>query len=193
MSIKPLKTVTSKTITLPAANIDTDQIIPARFLTVTTKNGLGKHAFNDWRYNDDGSETDHALNGDFAKACQIIVAGHNFGCGSSREHAPWALTDYGIRVVISTEIADIFRGNALKNGLLPIIIEKSAHQWLLDHPGEEITIDLERAEVRLPKNGGTYSFNIDAFSRHCLMEGVDEMGYLSAQDDAISQFEKTRA
>lgn len=192
MSFEPLKTITSKTVVLPAANIDTDQIVPARFLTMTTKAGLGKHLFNDWRYNDDGSETDHELNSDIAKQCEILIGGHNFGCGSSREHAPWALSDYGFRVVISSEIADIFRNNSLKNGVLPIIIEKGAHQWLLDHPGEEVTVDLEKCEVRLPKNGGTYSFNIDAFSRHCLMEGVDEMGYLAAQEDAISKYESTR-
>ncbi|WP_409432808.1 3-isopropylmalate dehydratase small subunit [Litorimonas sp. RW-G-Af-16] len=192
MSFEPLKTVTSKTLVLPASNIDTDQIMPARFLTMTTKAGLGEHLFHDWRYNKDGSETDHYLNSDAAKACQILVGGHNFGCGSSREHAPWALTDYGIRVVISSEIADIFRNNSLKNGLLPILIDPQAHQWLLDHPGEEVTVDLESCEVRLPKNGGTYKFEIDAFSRHCLMEGVDEMGYLCAQDDAIAAFETSR-
>ena len=192
MTFKPLTTVTSKTLVLPAANIDTDQIIPARFLTVTSRDGLGKHAFNDWRYHDDGNETDHILNSDSAKACEILVGGHNFGCGSSREHAPWSLTDYGIRVVISSEIADIFRGNSLKNGLLPIVIDKNAHQWLLDHPGEEVTVDLKSCEVRLPKNGGTYKFEIDAFSRHCLMEGVDEMGYLAAQDDDIAAFEAGR-
>jgi len=191
MSFKPLKNITSKTLVLPAANIDTDQIIPARFLTVTTRDGLGKHAFNDWRYDDDGAPNDHLLNKDSSPKCQILVGGHNFGCGSSREHAPWALTDYGFRVVISSEIADIFKGNSLKNGLLPIVIEKSAHQWLLDHPGEEVTVDLEKQQVHLPKNGGTYSFDIDAFSRHCLMEGVDEMGYLGAQDDAIAKFEET--
>jgi len=192
MSFLPLKTITSKTVVLPAANIDTDQIMPARFLTMTTKAGLGKHLFNDWRYNDDGSETDHELNSDAAKQCEILVGGHNFGCGSSREHAPWALSDYGFRVVISSEIADIFRNNSIKNGVLPIIIEKGAHQWLLNHPGEEVTVDLEKREVRLPKNGGTYSFDIDAFSRHCLMEGVDEMGYLQAQDDAIEKYEASR-
>ena len=117
------------------------------------------------------------------------MAGHNFGCGSSREHAPWGLTDYGFRVVISSEIADIFRGNSLKNGLLPIIIDKRAHQWLLENPGADVTVDLESCEVRLPRNGGTYSFDVDAFSRHCLMEGVDEMGYLQNQDDALSEFE----
>ena len=187
------KTVTSKTLVLPAANIDTDQIIPARFLTVTSRDGLGKHAFNDWRYNDDGSDTDHILNSDAAKQCEILVGGHNFGCGSSREHAPWSLTDYGFRVVISSEIADIFKGNSLKNGLLPIVIDKAAHQWLLDHPGEEVTVDLEACEVRLPKNGGTYKFEVDAFSRHCLLQGVDEMGYLAAQEDAITKFENRSA
>lgn len=192
MSFLPLKTITSKTVVLPAANIDTDQIMPARFLTMTTQAGLGKHLFNDWRYNKDGNETDHELNSDDAKQCEILVGGHNFGCGSSREHAPWALSDYGFRVVISSEIADIFRNNSIKNGVLPIIIDKGAHQWLLDHPGEEITIDLEKREVRLPKNGGTYSFDIDAFSRHCLMEGVDEMGYIAAQDDAIAKYEASR-
>lgn len=192
MSFAPLKTITSKTLVLPASNIDTDQIMPARFLTMTTKAGLGERLFNDWRYNEDGTQTDHYMNSSAAKACEILVGGHNFGCGSSREHAPWALTDYGIRVVISSEIADIFRNNSLKNGLLPIVIDKAAHQWLLDHPGEEVTIDLEAQEVRLPKNGGTYKFEIDAFSRHCLMEGVDEMGYLQAQDADIKKYEDAR-
>ena len=192
MSFQPLKTVTSKTLVLPAENIDTDQIIPARFLTVTSREGLGKHAFNDWRYQEDGSETDHILNSDAAKACQILVGGHNFGCGSSREHAPWSLTDYGFRVVISSEIADIFLGNSLKNGLLPIVIEKRAHDWLLDNPGAEVTVDLDACEVRLPRNGGTYKFEIDSFSRHCLMQGVDEMGYLQTQSDAIAAYEQSQ-
>ncbi len=189
MSFKPLTTITSKTLVLPTTNIDTDQIMPAKYLSITTKDGLGKYLFSNLRYNADGSLTDHELNSESGKACEILIAGHNFGCGSSREHAPWGLTDYGFRVVISSEIADIFRGNSLKNGLLPIIIEKSAHQWLLDHPGEEVTIDLESCEVRLPKNGGTYKFNIDKFSRYCLMNGVDEMGYLQAQDEAIKAYE----
>jgi 3-isopropylmalate/(R)-2-methylmalate dehydratase small subunit len=191
MSFAPLKSVTSRTLVLSAANIDTDQIMPAKFLSMTTKAGLGKHVFANLRYGPEGKLTDHALNSEAGKACEILVAGHNFGCGSSREHAPWGLTDYGFRVVISSEIADIFRGNSLKNGLLPIVIDKRAHRWLLDHPHEEVTVDLENCEVRLPKNGGTYSFEIDAFSRHCLMEGVDEMGYLAAQDEAISEFEET--
>lgn len=190
MSFQPFKTLTSQTLVLRMENIDTDQIIPARFLTTTSREGLGKLAFNDWRYSSDGTENDHPLNGDAAKACQILVAGHNFGCGSSREHAPWALMDYGFRAVISSEIADIFHTNALKNGFLPIVIETSAHEWLLDHPGEEVTIDLEACEVRLPKNGGTYPFKIDPFSRHCLLQGQDEMDYLLAQDDAITTYEE---
>jgi len=186
---EPMKIITSETVVLPASNIDTDQIMPARFLTMTTKAGLGERLFNDWRYNDDGSETDHYLNSERAKGSKILVGGDNFGCGSSREHAPWALTDYGFRVVISSEIADIFRNNSLKNGLLPIVIDPQAHQWLLDHPGEDVTVDIEACEVRLPKNGGTYKFEIDAFSRYCLMEGVDEMGYLQNQADSITAYE----
>lgn len=189
MSFAPLTQVTSKTLVLTATNIDTDQIMPAKFLSMTTKAGLGEHVLANLRYNADGSETDHVLNSPEGKACEILVAGHNFGCGSSREHAPWGLTDYGIRVVISSEIADIFRNNSLKNGLLPVIIEKRAHDWLLDNPGAEVTVDLDACEVHLPRNGGSYSFEIDEFSRHCLMQGVDEMGYLQMQDDAITAFE----
>ena len=189
MSFLPLKTVTSRTLVLPLANIDTDQIMPAKFLSMTTKAGLGEHVFANLRYDAEGQLTDHELNTEAGKACEILVAGHNFGCGSSREHAPWGLTDYGFRVVISSEIADIFNSNSLKNGLLPIVIDRRAHQWLLDNPGADVTVDLETCEVRLPRNGGTYSFNVDAFSRHCLMEGVDEMGYLENQDDAIAAYE----
>ena len=192
MSFEPLTKVTSRTLVLPLTNIDTDQIMPAKFLSMTTKAGLGEHVFANLRYDENGELTDHELNSDAGKACEILVAGHNFGCGSSREHAPWGLTDYGFRVVISSEIADIFRGNSLKNGLLPIVIDPQAHKWLLDHPGEELTVDLKTQEVRLPKNGGTYSFDVDAFSRYCLMNGVDEMGYLAAQDDAIAKFEAAR-
>jgi len=189
MSFQPLKTVTSRTMVLPLENIDTDQIMPAKFLSMTTKAGLGEHVFANLRYDANGELTDHELNSDAGKACEILVAGHNFGCGSSREHAPWGLTDYGFRVVISSEIADIFRGNSLKNGLLPIVIDKRANQWLLENPGADVTVDLETCEVRLPRNGGTYKFDVDAFSRHCLMEGVDEMGYLKNQDDAITAYE----
>ena len=187
--MNPLTTLTSRTITLPEANIDTDQIMPARFLTMTTRDGLGEFAFYDWRYDRDGNPTDHFLNSDEARQRSIVVGGHNFGCGSSREHAPWGLADFGIRVVISSEIADIFRTNALKNGVLPIVIDPKAHQWLLNHPGEEVTVDLGKREVRIGGNGGTWSFDVDDFSRHCLMQGVDEMGYLDSQSDAIAAYE----
>lgn len=189
---EPLTKLSSTTVVLPAENIDTDQIIPARFLSVTTRDGLGDHAFHDWRWNEDGSPKDHLLNTDAAKEAQILVGGHNFGCGSSREHAPWALTDYGFRVVISSEIADIFKGNSVKNGLLPIVIDKGAHQWLLDHPGAEVSVDLTTRQVHLPGNGGTYSFEVDDFSAHCLLEGVDELGYLEGQADEIAAFEASR-
>ena len=189
MTFKPLTTVTSRTLVLPLENIDTDQIMPAKFLSMTTKAGLGEHVFANLRYDKEGERTDHELNSEAGKACEILIAGHNFGCGSSREHAPWGLTDYGFRVVISSEIADIFRGNSLKNGLLPIVIDKRAHEWLLENPGADVTVDLDSCEVRLPRNGGTYKFDVDAFSRHCLMEGVDEMGYLQNQDDAIAAYE----
>ena len=189
----PLTTLTSRTIVLPDANIDTDQIIPAQFLTVTTRDGLGRYAFHNWRYDEAGEPTDHYLNSDEAMSRQVLVGGHNFGCGSSREHAPWALSDYGIRVVISSEIADIFRANAVKNGVLPIVIDPRAHRYLLDHPGEEVTVDLQRREVRIGGNGGSWAFEVDDFSRHCLMQGVDEMGYLDAQSDAIARFEAERA
>jgi len=192
MTFKPLTTVTSRTMVLPLENIDTDQIMPAKFLSMTTKAGLGEHVFANLRYDKNGALTNHELNSEAGKACEILVAGHNFGCGSSREHAPWGLTDYGFRVVISSEIADIFRGNSLKNGLLPIVIDKRAHQWLLENPGAEVTVDLESCEVRLPRNGGTYKFDVDTFSRHCLMEGVDEMGYLQNQDDAIAAYENKK-
>ena len=185
----PLNKITSKTLVLTAANIDTDQIMPAKFLSMTTKAGLGEHVFANLRYDADGNPTNHELNSEAGQVKKVLVAGHNFGCGSSREHAPWGLTDYGFRVVISSEIADIFRNNALKNGLLPIVIDPKAHQWLLENPDEEITVDLDKCEVRLPGNHGTYTFEIDAFSRHCLMEGVDEMGYLQNQSEAISAYE----
>ena len=189
MSFAPFKTLSAPTLVLTTQNIDTDQIIPARFLTTTSRKGLGTLAFHDWRYDEEGNMSDHPLNSDAAKACQILVAGHNFGCGSSREHAPWALMDYGFRAVISSEIADIFHANALKNGFLPIVIETSAHEWLLDHPGADVTIDLEKCEVRLPKNGGIYPFKIDPFSRHCLLQGQDELDYLLGQDEVISAHE----
>src|ERR1700757_3920332 len=139
--MEPFVTLTSRTVVLPAANIDTDQIIPARFLTTTTRSGLGERLFADWRYDEHGApRAEFALNQPAAAGCRILVAGRNFGCGSSREHAPWALVDYGFRAVISTEIADIFRNNALKNGLLPVVVDDRTGAWLIDHPGAEVAL-----------------------------------------------------
>src|SRR5512140_3081019 len=186
----PIKVIESRTVVLPRENIDTDQIIPGRFLKVTDKKGLGKGLFCDWRYEKDGTtpRADFVLNRPEAKGCTILVAGDNFGCGSSREHAPWALTDYGFRAVISTRIADIFRSNALKNGLLPIVLEPAAHAKLIGSPGFQIRIDLESQTVTLP-DGGTAKFPIESFSRYCLMNGVDELGFLLTQADASAAFE----
>ena len=189
----PLTVIRSRTVNLPSTNIDTDQIIPARFLRTTTREGLGASLFADWRYDQDGRpRPDFALNEPGAKGCQVLVAGRNFGCGSSREHAPWALLDFGIRAVISTEIADIFRSNSLKNGLLPIVVDESTHAWLLANPGIEVEIDLAASSLRLP-DGRSISFPIEAFSRYCLMNGIDELGYLLNQAPAIDQYERQRA
>ena len=175
---------------MPFEDIDTDQIIPARFLTTTTKAGLGRHLFTDWRCLPDGSRRDDfVLNSPQAAGAEILVAGRNFGCGSSREHAPWALLDFGFRAVISTEIADIFRNNALKNGLLPIIVDPATHAWLVEHPGAEVTVDLESTTLELP-SGRRVEFPIDRFSRFCLMNGLDQLGFLLEQEDAIARFEQ---
>ena len=191
--MEPIRIIRSCTIVLPATNIDTDQIIPARFLTTTTRTGLGKQAFADWRYDADGKpKPDFVLNRPEARGCQILVAGRNFGCGSSREHAPWALHDYGIRAVVSTEIADIFRNNSLKNGLLPVTVDEATHRWLLEHPGEEVCIDLQSKELTLA-DGRRAQFPIEAFARYCLLNGVDELGYLHAQQDKIAAYERTHA
>src|SRR5580692_2730533 len=187
--MEPLKRVHSRTLVIPSSNIDTDQIIPARFLTTTTKDGLGRQLFADWRYLKDGSPNpDFVLNRPEARGAQVLVAGRNFGCGSSREHAPWALLDFGFRAVISTEIADIFRGNSLKNGLLPIVVDDATSQWLLDNPGAEIDIDLKTARLTLP-TGVAVAFPIEAFARHCLLNGVDELGYLRSKLPFIERYE----
>lgn len=190
--MKPLTTLRSRTVVLPFENIDTDRIVPARFLTTTQRSGLGRVLFNDWRYREDGSENpDFALNRPEAKGAEILVAGRNFGCGSSREHAPWALADYGIRAVLSSEIADIFRSNALKNGVLAIVLSEGEHRWLLDHPGVELAIDVAAGTIELP-DGGRFGFELDAFARRCLLEGVDQLGFLLGQADAIAAFERAR-
>jgi 3-isopropylmalate/(R)-2-methylmalate dehydratase small subunit len=179
----------SRTVVIASSNIDTDQIIPARFLTTTTTEGLGRQLFADWRYRPDGSEVpEFVLNRPESRGAQVLVAGKNFGCGSSREHAPWALLDYGFRAVISTEIADIFRGNSLKNGFLPIVVDERTSQWLLEHPGAEVEIDLQSATLSLP-TGTVVAFPIEAFARHCLLNGTDEFGYLRSKLPLIEQFE----
>jgi 3-isopropylmalate/(R)-2-methylmalate dehydratase small subunit len=184
--------VQSRTVVIPQSDIDTDQIIPARFLTTTTRKGLGKALFADWRYDSAGKpRPEFLLNRPEAAGCGILVAGNNFGCGSSREHAPWALLDFGIRAVISTEIADIFRGNSLKNGLLPVIVDKATHGWLVENPGVDVTIDVTACELRLP-DGRSVAFPIDGFSRYCLLNGVDQLGYLLNHSDAIARFENAR-
>ena len=185
--------ITSKTVVIASSDIDTDQIIPARFLTTTTKQGLGKQLFADWRYQSDGSpKREFVLNRAEARGAEILVAGRNFGCGSSREHAPWALLDYGFRAVVSTEIADIFRGNSLMNGLLPIVVDEQTSQWLLQHPGAQVDIDLESMRLSLP-TGVSVAFPIEPFARHCLLNGLDELGYLRSKLTDIERFEAARA
>ena len=187
--MEPIKVFRGRTAVLPYSNIDTDQIIPARFLRTTVRAGLGQQLFADWRY-DAGRQpkADFPLNHPAAAGCQVLVAGRNFGCGSSREHAPWALLDYGFRAVISSEIADIFRSNSLKNGLLPITLDEPSVQWLLEHPGVELQIDLEHNLVTLP-DGTAAQFQIERFARYCLLNGIDELGYLLKQDAAITRYE----
>ncbi len=188
----PITVIRSRTVVMPSTNIDTDQIIPARFLTTTVRDGLGVSLFADWRYDKAGQpKPDFVLNTPAAQGCQVLVAGRNIGCGSSREHAPWALLDFGIRVVISTEIADIFRNNSLKNGLLPVVVDATTQAWLLANPGVEVEIDLPASVLRLP-DGRAVSFPIDSFSRYCLLNGVDELGYLLNQVDAIERYERAR-
>ena len=189
----PIKTLRSRTVVLPVSDVDTDQIIPARFLTTTTRSGLGANLFADWRYASDGTpKADFVLNRPEAKGCAILVAGNNFGCGSSREHAPWALTDHGFRAVISTQIADIFRNNSLKNGLVPVTVDQTTHGWLMEHPGAEVTIDLESANLALP-TGQSVRFPLEPFARYCLMNGVDELGFLLGREKEIRDYEQRRS
>ena len=190
--MEPIKTFTSRTVVLPSENIDTDQIIPARFLKATSKNGLGEKLFSDWRFTADGQEkADFALNQPAAKGARVLVAGDNFGCGSSREHAPWALYDYGFRAVISTSIADIFKNNSLKNGLLPIVLDAATHAKLLATPGAEIVVSLEDETVKLA-DGTSAKFSVDPFSRYCLLNGIDELQFLLSADAEIKKFEDHR-
>lgn len=191
--MKPVKKILSRTVVLPTKDIDTDQIIAARFLTTTSREGLGENAFFDLRFNKDGTpKDDFVLNRPEAEGCGILVAGNNFGCGSSREHAPWALLDFGFEAVISTEIADIFRSNSLKNGLLAIVVDEDTHRWLVENPGVEVSIDVESASITF-SDGRSIAFSIDGFSRYCLLEGIDQLGFLESQMEAIEKFEEVRA
>ena len=185
--------IRSRTVVLRERNIDTDQIIPARFLTTTERAGIGRHAFSDWRSLADGTpDPDFPFNRPENAGAQVLVAGRNFGCGSSREHAPWALVDLGLRAVVSSEIADIFRSNALKNGLLPVVLDAEIVDELLDAPGITLSIDIAARRVTLP-DGRAFAFPLDAFARTCLLEGVDQLGYLLKQADAIAAFEQRHA
>ena len=184
-------------IPLPNNNIDTDQIIPARFLKVTDKASVAEGLFSDWRYNTDGSPNpDFVLNIPQYQGAQILLTGDNFGCGSSREHAPWALVGWGIRVVISTSFADIFRNNSLKNGLLPVVVDEKTHKNLLsllqEAPDTELTVDLESQKVTLPDNR-SISFEIDGFSKKCLLEGIDQLGYILSFEQKIKEYENNQA
>jgi 3-isopropylmalate/(R)-2-methylmalate dehydratase small subunit len=191
--MKPFTNFESRLVPLPNNNIDTDQIIPARFLKTTSKEGLDKQLFCDWRYDNQGNpKPDFILNQPRAKGAEVLLAGDNFGCGSSREHAPWALTQFGFRAVISTSFADIFKQNALKNSLLPIVVSPEVHAELLALPPDaKVSIDLVAQKLKLP-SGRSVEFPVDEFSKHCLVNGVDELGYILQQEPSIAAFEARR-
>jgi 3-isopropylmalate/(R)-2-methylmalate dehydratase small subunit len=194
--MEKLTAFTTTVVRLLVDNVDTDQIIPARFLKTTEKTGLGQHLFEDWRYEADGSpKAEFVLNKPESKRARVLLGGSNFGSGSSREHAPWALMDYGFQAVIATSFADIFRNNALKNGLLPVILDAETHTRLVEEleeiPHGQVTVDLARQELRLP-SGHAVSFPIDGFSKTCLLNGTDEMGYLLGFEEQILAFERQR-
>jgi 3-isopropylmalate/(R)-2-methylmalate dehydratase small subunit len=191
--MEPIITFSATAAALPTANVDTDQIIPAKYLKVTDKSGLAKGLFEAWRYLPDGSPNpDFVLNRPEHAGSQILIAGDNFGCGSSREHAPWALTSYGIKAVVSTSFADIFRSNSLKNGLLPIVVDEDTYHELVsiceEDPEAELTVDLAAQRLVLP-GGRAVGFPIDGFSKHCLLNGVDELGFILNEEDAVAAYE----
>ena len=195
--MEPFTTLTSTVAVLPQENVDTDQIIPARFLKTTTRTGLGAHLFADWRNDATGRpRPDFVLNQPNAQGARILLAGRNFGCGSSREHAPWALLDFGFRAVISTYFADIFRNDAVTNGLLPVVLDAKSHAALVvrctDDRSTTITIDLERQTVALP-SGDLATFPMDAFAMHCMLAGLDSLGFLLAETGRIASYERTHA
>ncbi|PID86636.1 MAG: 3-isopropylmalate dehydratase small subunit [Chloroflexi bacterium] len=188
-------TLTSHMVAIATENIDTDQIIPAQFLKTVTKKGLGDNLFFHWRYNEDGSPNpDFPLNRPEAQGAEILLAGDNFGCGSSREHAPWSLTDYGFRAIISTSFADIFRNNSLKNSLLPVIVDAQTYQQLstlvAEDPQTTVSINLENQTLTLP-DGRSVTFPIDGFSKTCMLEGLDQLGYLMKHAERIAAYEAT--
>jgi 3-isopropylmalate/(R)-2-methylmalate dehydratase small subunit len=191
--MEPVTPFSSRLVSLPNENVDTDQIVPARFLKVTDKAGLGEALFADWRFNPDGTpKPDFILNQPEIQGARILLAGDNFGCGSSREHAPWALVGFGFKAVISTSFADIFRNNALKNGLLPIVVDWDTHRQLFslveEDPQAEVEVDLASQTLRLP-DGRRVTFPIDSFARRCLLDGVDELGYLLGLEPQIAAYE----
>jgi 3-isopropylmalate/(R)-2-methylmalate dehydratase small subunit len=194
--MKPFVNFESRVVALPVNNIDTDQIIPARFLKTTSKAGLGDKLFNDWRYDAQGNpKPDFVLNQPAAKGAQVLLAGDNFGCGSSREHAPWALTQFGFRAVISTSFADIFKQNSLKNSLLPIVVPADVHAALFKavekDPNAAVKIDLANQTLTTP-DGRKVQFPVDGFAKHCLLNGVDELGYIQQQEASIAAYEARR-
>jgi 3-isopropylmalate/(R)-2-methylmalate dehydratase small subunit len=195
--MEPIQTFSSTIVALPMENVDTDQIIPARYLRTTNKDGLGDALFSDWRYNADGSpKPDFVLNRPDVRGARVLIAGHNFGCGSSREHAPWALQGYGFQAVVSTYFADIFKGNALKNGLLPIVVDQETYYQLVslfdEDPETTVTVDLANQALILP-GGQKVSFPIEPFAKHCLLNGVDQLGFIRAEEPAIADFEAAHA
>ncbi len=182
----------SQMVVFPIDNVDTDQIIPARFLKTISKIGLGDQLFNDWRYDAEGKpKPDFVLNLPESRQRQILLAGDNFGCGSSREHAPWALTQFGFRAVLSTSFADIFKQNSTKNGLLPIVVPRDVHAWLFENLKSAVKVDLASQTITL-SDGRAVEFPVDEFSKHCMLEGVDELGYILKQNEAIAAFETKR-
>jgi 3-isopropylmalate/(R)-2-methylmalate dehydratase small subunit len=195
--MEPINTFAGKAVAIPIENIDTDQVIPARWLKVTDKSGLGEGLFETWRYNADGTPNpDFVLNKPEAQGATVLVAGKNFGSGSSREHAPWALQAYGFQAVISPSFADIFKSNALKIGLLPIVVDEETYYQLVslceEEPEISLTVDLASQTVTLP-GGQQVRFPIDGFSKHCLLNGVDQLGFIMQQEEDIASFEATSA
>ena len=190
--MKKITTFSAKTVNLPNEDIDTDQIIPARFLTRQTIDGIGECLFADWRFDKSGKPNENfILNQAESANAGILVAGNNFGCGSSREHAAWSLLDYGFKAVVSSSFADIFQNNSLKNGLITIVVDLETHEWLMEHPATELIVDLENTEIIL-ESGKTVSFPIDSFARYCLLNGVDQLGYILNHESEINTYENQK-